>query len=632
MPTAIRPRLRAVLLGTLLIPLNAYFVIQVEVVYASMQATNLSLFYNVIGSLTAVVAINAVVRRLAPRQALTTAEVRVIGVMLTVATALFGVDMLQIFVGLLPHAHQFATPENRWEQLFLMHLPPWLVVHDRAALDDLYRGYSSLAAPGHWAAWSRPLLVWGCFLAGLLAFCAGVAALLRRPWAEHERLTFPIIALPLALTEPGRMLWRDGLFWCGFLLATAINLSRALHTWIPSFPEIRQKWDAAAAFTAPPWNGVGWTPLSFYPFAIGLGYLMPLELSFSCWLFYLLWKVQLVVRAAIGLGPLEGAWIGAQGHGAWIGLGLMALFTTRRELLRTLRAALRGSDDGSEAMSPRTAWLAMGLGLLAMAGIGHRAGFATPAIGGWLAIYAVIVVCIARMRAELGPPSCDLPRGSPDRMMVAFLGPEAFGPRNLSLFYLLDWLTYSYRAHPVGHQIESFQIGQRSGLDLRRLTAILAWSMLVAYVAWCWLALDAVYRFGFNARIRSYLDDAANQNWTELATVLQGKVGANQAYIRQFLSGLAVIVSLVLVRQRFVFFPIHPVGYAVNGNWTLSHLWFSLFLAWLLKSTLVKAGGLRAYRRGLPLCFGLMLGDCLVGGGLCLLSTFWDAPVRGFFP
>ena len=43
----------------------------------------------------------------------------------------------------------------------------------------------------------------------------------------------------------------------------------------------------------------------------------------------------------------------------------------------------------------------------------------------------------------------------------------------------------------------------------------------------------------------------------------------------------------------------------MNGNWTMSHLWFSLFLAWLLKVCLVKAGGLRAYRRGLPFCFGL---------------------------
>jgi hypothetical protein len=251
---------------------------------------------------------------------------------------------------------------------------------------------------------------------------------------------------------------------------------------------------------------------------------------------------------------------------------------------------------------------------------------------GFFGLYGILVVCIARMRAELGPPSHDLPRGGPDRVLVALLGPETFGPRTLTLFCLLDWLTYSYRQHPAGHHLEGYQIARRSGMDLRSATKVMVWSSVVAYVSWMLLSVDAVYRFGFSARIRSYLDDAAGQAWGELATTLQGRPGINLPYLTQFVGGLVFTMALALVRQRWVFFPLHPVGYAVNGNWTLSHLWFSLLLAWLLKLSLVKAGGLRLYRAGLPLCFGLMLGDCLVGGGQCLLSTYFNAPVRGFFP
>ncbi|NUP99580.1 MAG: hypothetical protein HUU35_06965 [Armatimonadetes bacterium] len=626
-----RPRLRAVLLGSLLIPLNAVFVIRVEVLQASMQATNLSLFFNVVVTLAAVVAVNALLRRLAPGAALTIGELRVVAIMLSVATALFGVDMLQIFIGLLPHPYQFATPENRWETLIQPHLPNWLVVTDPAALENLYRGYSSLFEGNNLAAWSRPIVVWGIFLAGLMAFCLGTASLLRRPWSDHERLTFPIIQLPLAMTANDG-LWRDRLCWLGFGLAAALNLSRGLHTWIPLVPEIPQKWDLGKQITTPPWNAVGWMPLSWYPFAVGLGYLMPLELSFSGWFFYLLWKAQLVFRATLGWGPLEGAWIGAQGIGAWIGLGITALFVTRRELLRSLWGARSGEPDAAEGMSPRSAWLAIGLGLAVVAAVGRRAGFSWGALGGFFGLYAILVVCIARMRAELGPPSHDLPRGGPDRILLGWLGPGAFGPRDLSLFHLLDWLTYSYRSHPVAHQLEGYQIGWRSGLSLRSLTAIMAWAAVVAYFAWMLLALDTVYQYGFSARIRSFLDDAAGQNWSELATVLQGPGTPKAAFIKQFSGGLLVTMALALIRQRYIFFPLHPVGYAVNGNWTMSHLWFSIFLAWLLKLALVKGGGLKAYRRGLPFCFGLMLGDCIVGGGQCLLSTWTDVPVRGFFP
>ena len=626
-----RIRFRTVLLGTLLIPLCCVFVIQVEVVYASMQATNLSLFFNVVVLLALVVAANALVRKLRPRAALTTVELRVVGVMMSVATALFGVDMLQIFIGLIPHPYRFADPSNRWDTLLLPHLPRWLVVTDEAALADLYEGYSTFFTPAHLQAWSRPLIVWGIFLAGLLAFCLGTAALLRRPWAEHERLTFPIIQLPLAMTD-GSQLWREPLCWAGIALAAALNLSRALHTWIPAFPQMTQKWELGSRFAAAPWNAVGWTPISWYPFAVGLGFLMPLELSFSCWFFYLMWKVQLICRAAVGWGPLEGSWIGAQGVGAWFGLGLTALVITRRELKRTLVDAWRRRDDGIEGLSPRGAWLSMAGGLAVVFTVMHRAGFSWPALLGYFGLYAILVVCIARMRAELGPPSHDLPRGGPERVMVALLGPETFGPRNLTLFTLLGWLTYSYRQHPVAHQLEGYQIAARSGLKPRQMTAVMVWAMLVAYVAWMALSLDAIYRYGFSAGIRSYLDDAAGQSWGELAAILQGKTGPNAAYLRQFAGGLIFTMGLAWLRQVYVFFPLHPVGYAVNGNWTLSHLWFSLFLAWLLKYALVKAGGLKAFRKGLPFCFGLMLGDCLVGGGVCLISTWTGSPVRGFFP
>ncbi len=626
-----RPRLRAIAVGTILIPLQCLFVVQVEVVYASMQATNLSLFYNVVATLALLVAGNAWLRRFVPRWALTAGELRAIGVMLSVATALFGVDMLQIFIGLMPHAHRFATPENRWEQLIWPHLPAYLVVSDPKALADLYLGYSSLYVGGHLQAWLRPMVVWGVFLAGLLAFCLATASLLRRPWAEHERLTFPIIQLPLAMTGGG-VLWRSRLCWAGFLIAAALNLSRGLHSWVPGVPLIPQKWEIGSSFVTPPLNAVGWTPVSWYPFAVGLGYLMPLELSFSCWVFYLAWKVQLVFRASLGWGALAGDWIGAQGVGAWIGLGGMALFVTRGELLRTLRAAWRGEVWPGEPMSPRTAWLAVAGGLGVVALVGHRAGLAWSTLAGFFGLYAVLVACIARMRAELGPPSCDLPRGGPDRVLLAFLGPESFGPRQLTLFTLLDWLTYSYRQHPAGHAMEGYQVAVRGGIDRRSMTGLMVWSFIVAYVAWMLIALDAVYRYGFSARIQSYLVGAAGQAYGELAARLQGRPGANRPYEIQFLGGLLFCVGLAALRRQFVFFPLHPVGYAVNGNWTMSHLWFSLFLAWLLKLVLLKAAGLRAYRAGLPFCFGLMLGDCIVGGGQCLLSTYLGAPVRGFFP
>ena len=40
--------------------------------------------------------------------------------------------------------------------------------------------------------------------------------------------------------------------------------------------------------------------VSFYPFVIGIGFLIPLDLLFSCWMFYGVYKIELMVGNIMG--------------------------------------------------------------------------------------------------------------------------------------------------------------------------------------------------------------------------------------------------------------------------------------------------------------------------------------------
>ena len=40
----------------------------------------------------------------------------------------------------------------------------------------------------------------------------------------------------------------------------------------------------------------------------------------------------------------------------------------------------------------------------------------------------------------------------------------------------------------------------------------------------------------------------------------------------------------------------------------------SIFIGWLVKSMLLKYGGLKQFRQAKPFFFGLVLGDCFIGG------------------
>src|SRR5438874_10705330 len=74
---------RAILIGTLLIPINTYWVILVEGIWHSNHATAMSLFWNTVFCLVILVGINLILKRYVPRIAFSQGEFITIYVMIT---------------------------------------------------------------------------------------------------------------------------------------------------------------------------------------------------------------------------------------------------------------------------------------------------------------------------------------------------------------------------------------------------------------------------------------------------------------------------------------------------------------------------------------------------------------------
>ncbi len=64
-----------------------------------------------------------------------------------------------------------------------------------------------------------------------------------------------------------------------------------------------------------------------------------------------------------------------------------------------------------------------------------------------------------------------------------------------------------------------------------------------------------------------------------------------------------------MMRARFLWWPFHPAGYLVSGSFGLFRLWLPIFVSWLVKSLVLRYGGLRMYRQVLPFFLGLVLGE-----------------------
>ena len=74
-------------------------------------------------------------------------------------------------------------------------------------------------------------------------------------------------------------------------------------------------------------------------------------------------------------------------------------------------------------------------------------------------------------------------------------------------------------------------------------------------------------------------------------------------------------LGLMWMRQTFVWWPpLHPLGYTMLSSWATFKLWFSIFLGWGLKFSIVKYGGLKAYRSARPIFLGLVLGEMTCAG------------------
>ncbi len=224
----------------------------------------------------------------------------------------------------LGHAFWCATSENEWKQLFWRYLPKHLVIDDLKALRGYYEESSDLLIPAHFRAWFIPCLLWTGFISLLVLMMTCLNVVLRKQWIEREKLSYPIVQLPLEMMRHRdlRGLFGNQALTIGFALAVGINLLNGLSIFYPMLPQIPIRgYNLRRLLTEKPWSAVSWFPIRFYPFVIGLGFLIPLDLSFSCWSFYLIYKLQLIVGSAMGLRSLPRFPYGnEQAAGAYIGL------------------------------------------------------------------------------------------------------------------------------------------------------------------------------------------------------------------------------------------------------------------------------------------------------------------------
>ncbi len=613
--------LRSVCIGAALIPLTCMWLIQSEILWYSSQPTTISLMPHVMFILFLLTVGNMLLRRLWPGAALNPGELLTIYTMLAIGSVICGHDSIEILASMMPHGYWAATPENGWEKFF-PYLPRFVLVDNREVVSGYYQGGSTMYDWRVVAAWGTPILWWASFIFALGAALFLINALLRKQWTENEKLSYPVLQIPLMLTTQTRRLLSTRLLWYGFAIAAGIDLLNGLSHLIPAVPSIPVVHiDRLSRYlTERPWSAAGWMPISLYPFAIGVCFFLPLDLAFSCWFFYLFWKAQLVLSSAFGIAIPGFPFINDQTAGGYLGLCLIALWVSRR-YLRDLFLHLVGRaamDDSREALRYRKAAMLL-LGCLIYVGVFlHWLGMSLLVIVPFILIYLAIAIAIARMRAELGPPAHDLHYAGPDQMIPRLVGMKPLGEHTLAALAMTWFFNRAYRGHPIAPSLEGFKAAQQTRMSARRMLVAMLVALALGTFGGFWAMLHVGYKYGMEASAGPAFGAFANEPYARhLHSWISNPQPANTGAAIATGVGIASTLLLAALRMRFAWWPFHPVGYAVSGSWSMEQLWVPIFVSWLLKWVILHYGGAKAYRRAVPFFIGLALGEFLLG---CL----WD--------
>ncbi len=616
---------RALLLGLLFIPINVFWTTVIEVRWYTLDGTSLPLFITPVFLLFMLVLLNFAGRKVLPRLApLRQEELLLVYVMLVVSCTFAGHDTLQNMFGSIPYAFWHASEQNKWGSLFFQYLPQWLLVTDHDSLKAFNRGNVNIYSPQgqeYLLAWVVPLLCWGLFFLTLVGMYLCLTILIRRAWIENEKLTFPIVQLPLAMTaeDAGTAFFGSKVMWAGFAVAFSISFLNGLHTLIPSVPELNVKlFQLQDLVTNRPWSAIGSTQSSFYPFAIGIAYFMPLDLSFSCWFFYVLARLFRVTGNVYGwdTGQHNGfPYFGEQATGAWIGLGVALIYAGRNYWRSVFRSAWEGarSEDPAEARRYRAAVIGflVGSGLLAIFSklIGMSAWVAFAFFG----IVFLLGFVITRVRAEFGSPH-EIVWVNPVQVLVTTFGTHALGAQDLTLMSVLYWFNRGYRNHPMPNQLEAFKMLEgKPGVRFAGIVGVLAFASVVSLVATDWANLHVTYAAGAEGKAMGYKAWVGEESYGRLASWLNQPVPPASSGLYYIAAGFVLTVILSLLRTSFVWWPFHPAGYALALSYAMEYFWMPVFIAWLLKFLIVRYGGVKLYRAAIPFFLGLILGDYTVG-------------------
>ncbi len=489
-----------------------------------------------------------------------------------------------------------------------------------------------------WHAWTKTLSFYIPFIALSFIGAICVMAMFHQQWSHRERLRYPIAYFTSELisgAEGGRQsIWRNKLFWIGFVIPLTILLLNGLHEYaggikIPLLIDLRpisRKWPVFAK--VPDFFRLVRPTLYFSVAAFA--YFVSSEISFSLGINSIVYAIVFLALSQAGFDTSGDSIVGSnhsyQMFGSCLGLALVILYTGRKFYSSALAKAF--FIPVKEKVEPSVVWFCWGAMLAALGMVLMM----TYALGlSWiLAVLFVLLLgmsftVLTRINVETGLFMIQ-PGWSIAAIMLAIFGFASMGPHSL---IIIAMLTLALAADPMvclmPMAANALKIGETENIKPSRFSRWLVVAVLIALVGGMLATICVQYRYGGDGY--DWADDVPQKAFQLLQTNLIGSDASpaepQALNLSMFTTkgpflvsagvGLAIVLFLSMMRLRHHWWPIHPVLFLIWGTFPGNELAASFLVGWLCKVGITTFGGGQSYSKNKPLFVGIIAGEFAAG-------------------
>lgn len=461
-----------------------------------------------------------------------------------------------------------------------------------------------------------------------------MVVILRKQWVDYERLSYPLVEVAQTLTETevdGKLeqIYKSPLFWIAFGIVMALKLCNIGSYFTPAFPYIDME-------------EIRWVPFSDFPqmvnrlsfYAIGFGYFARLDVLFSIWFFIILTAFQVYAFNIFGYptGSAGAHWtsdaLGWQSIGALMFLSGWGLWMARVHLKAVVRKAIYPNsevDDSTELLSYRMAVFGFVGSLAIMAGWLHSAGMPLLVTIVFLIVTILLFLGLARAIAELGLVYVYY-RVQPHHAVTEAFGVEIIGVPGMVVLTFMQvfnqWpdIGKGFLMPPFTQAVKAVN----RVVSPRRISAVLWLALALGFLVSVFDTLYLCYEYGAynmgNFGMKNTGPVAFNYGLSEIRNP---KGFGGEGRVMWGLIGMGLMAVLTLIRYWVPWWPLHPIGLAMQGNFGVSKTVFSIFIAWGLKASIMQFGGVQLYEKGKPFFIGLLAAQGVSTALMFVIDCIW---------